>query len=113
MKSITSAFFASTAMLAVSACATTGDDTARVERELAQREQLAEEYTALAEGQTGEQADDGRICRITGMTGTRVRNTRTCLTPEEWRDMARRENQEAEEILRARGMMTTRDPSGT
>lgn len=99
----------SCAALAVGACATTGGDETRVAQEVAQRQQLAAEFTALAEGAAGEQANDGRICRVSGMTGTRVRNTRTCLTAEQWRDMARRENSEAEEILRARGMMTQRD----
>jgi hypothetical protein len=102
-------FLTSCAVLAITACATTGDDEARLAREVAQRQQLADEYTSLADGEAGEQANDGRICRVTGMTGTRVRNTRTCLTPEEWRNMARRENAEAEEILRARGWHTERD----
>lgn len=101
------------AVLAVAACATTGDNEARNEariaQEVAQRQQLAEEYAALAEGQAGERANDGRICRITPMTGTRVRSTRTCLTGDEWRALATRQHQEAEELLRPRGWHTEQD----
>ncbi len=96
------------AAIVVAGCATT-DSEERLARQIAEQETLVAEYTALSEGEIGEEANDGRICRMSGITGTRVRNTRVCRTPEEWRFLANRADQDHRTLLQGYAQHTSRD----
>lgn len=94
----------------LSACATMSEEE-RAEYEAQRYAAAAAEYEALAEGDAGERDEEGRICRVDGVTGTRLRNTRTCLTAAEWDARAVRQREEADRLAPAQGFMS-RDSDG-